>query len=140
MDPFILKIFSFFPCVYNLESFKVAFLRVWNIRPSECVQGTQDLQDCPQGTSPNKAFSLTKGRNHSIVYPVWETHPVMVMQTGGLVRMEGNERMFLTLSSPALPALQVYLLLSMDCTLGNTDQVFHSYLPLLFPLQKREAV
>lgn len=74
------------------------------------------------------------------MYAVWETHLVMVMQTGGPVRMEGNERMFLTLSSPALPALQVYLLLSMDSMLGNTDQVFHSYLPLLFPLQKREAV
>ena len=53
---------------------------------------------------------------------------MMLMQPGGPVRMGGNERMFLTLSTPALPTLQVYLLISMDCMLGNTDQVFHSYL------------
>lgn len=46
--------------------------------------------------------------------------------------MGGNERMFLTLSTPALPTLQVYLLISMDCMLGNTDQVFHSYLTLKY--------
>lgn len=40
--------------------------------------------------------------------------------------------MFLNLSTPALPALQVYLLISMGCTLGNTDQVFPSYLTLKY--------
>lgn len=137
MDPFILKIFSLFLCVYNLEPFKVAFLRVWNTRPSECVSRNRGPSRLPQKVPhQTKAFSLTKGRN------VWETHGKMVMKPGGPVRTEGNERMFLNSSTTALPALQVYLLISMDCTLGNTDQVFPSYLTLkyFFSSEKRGSV
>ena len=104
--------------IYNLEQFKVAFFRVWEHKTLKRYLTKQTL-------------SSTKYRNHAIVYPIWEIHSVMVVPSGSSERMEGSERIFLTLSTAALPALQLYLLiLSMDCTLGNIDQVFHSYLTL----------
>lgn len=44
--------------------------------------------------------------------------------------MDGSKRTFLIFANPALPALQVYLLIPMNCTLGNIDEVFHNYLTL----------
>lgn len=51
-----------------------------------------------------------------------------MLPSGGSERIEGSKRAFLMLSKPALSALQVYLLISMNCTLGNIYQLFHSYL------------
>lgn len=52
-----LKSSLFFLCVYNLEPFKVAFLRVWNTRPSECISRNTDLQD-PQKRYTKESFLI----------------------------------------------------------------------------------
>lgn len=46
--------------------------------------------------------------------------------------MDGNKRTFLILPNPALPGQQVYLLIPMKCTLGNTDKDFYNYLTLQY--------
>lgn len=53
-----------------------------------------------------------------------------MLPSGGSERMDGSKRTFLILANPALPALQVYLLIL--CTLGNIDEVFHNNLTLQY--------
>lgn len=122
MDSFAFKVLPFPIClVGNLQQYEVPFLRVSHGTPSP-TKVTTPKSVHHQLNVEIAQWCILSGGSQCMLPP------------GDSERIEGGKRTFLMLSNPALPALKVYLLISMNCTWGNIDQVFHSYLTLKYLL------